>query len=340
MEAVDLEVMRAALAWTGEGKRCWSATVLGTYGSAPRPLGAMALLCEDGRVAGSVSGGCVEDDLMALLQGDATGLDAPRRLVYGRSDEERARLRLPCGGSLDLWAEPAPLADFRQALCLIDAGQGCVREIALPGGTSRVRAALPGDASALREGVFTQRLGPRRRLVLVGAAEVSRYLAPIARTLDFEVIVIDPRPEYLQSWPADLPARRLAGMPDDELAALKPDAGTAVVALSHDPKLDDMALLEALPGAAFYVGAMGSFKSTAARRERLALFDLAPEAIARLRGPAGLDLGSRTPPEIAVAIAAELIQCCRAEETRQRRAAVSALEAAAADATPACRVDA
>lgn len=339
MDAVDLEVMRAALAWAGEGKRCWSATVLGTYGSAPRPVGAMALLCEDGRVAGSVSGGCVEDDLMALLQADASGLDAPRRLVYGLSDEERARLRLPCGGSLDLWAEPAPLADFQQALRLVDAGQGCVREIDLPGGASRVRAALPGDASALREGVFTQRLGPRRRLVLIGAAEVSRYLAPIARTLDFEVIVIDPRPEYLQSWPADVPARRLSGMPDDELIALKPDASTAVVALSHDPKLDDMALLEALPGAAFYVGAMGSFRSTAARRERLALFDLAPEAIARLRGPAGLDLGSRTPPEIAVAIAAELIQCCRAEETCQRRAAVAALEAAA-DAAPACRVDA
>jgi xanthine dehydrogenase accessory factor len=301
--------------------------VLRTYGSAPRPVGAMALLCEDGRVAGSVSGGCVEDDLMAQLQADALGLSQARRLVYGRSDEERARLRLPCGGSLELWAEAAPLADFRQALRLIDAGQGCVRELDLPGGTSRVRAAHAGDVSALAEGRFTQRLGPRRRLVLIGAAEVSRYLGPIARTLDFEIIVIDPRCEYLESWPADVPARLLSDMPDDALAALKPDASTAVVALSHDPKLDDLALLEALPGAAFYVGAMGSFRSTAARRERLALFDLAPQAIARLRGPAGLDLGSRTPPEIAVAIAAELVQCCRAEETRRRRAAAAALEA-------------
>jgi xanthine dehydrogenase accessory factor len=333
MEAVDLEVMRSAQAWAAAGQRCWSATVLATYGSAPRPVGAMALLCEDGRVAGSVSGGCVEDDLMALLQADATGLDAPRRLVYGRSAEERARLRLPCGGCLELWAEPAPLADFAAALRLIDAGQGCVREIALPDGASRVREARPGDTSALRESLFTQRLGPRRRLVLIGAAEVSRYLAPIARTLDFEIIVIDPRREVLESWPADLPARRLAEMPDDALAALQPDAGTAVVALSHDPKLDDLALLEALPGAAFYVAAMGSLRSTAARRERLALFELAPAAIARLRGPAGLDLGSRTPPEIAVAIAAELIQCCRAEETRQRRAAAEA-------GANLCRVDA
>ncbi|NML14103.1 XdhC family protein [Azohydromonas caseinilytica] len=334
MEAVDLEVMRAALAWTAQGKRCWSATVLSTYGSAPRPVGAMALLCEDGRVAGSVSGGCVEDDLMALLQADAAGLEAGQRLVYGRGDAERARLRLPCGGSLELWAEPAPLADFQQALRFIDAGQGCVREIDLPDGGSRVRAAQAGDVSMLAEGRFAQRLGPRRRLVLIGAAEVSRYLAPIARTLDFEVIVIDPRREYLDSWPAELPARRLAQMPDDALLALQPDAGTAVVALSHDPKLDDMALLEALPSAAFYVAAMGSARSTAARRERLALFELAPEAIARLRGPAGLDLGSRTPPEIAVAIAAELIQCSRAEETRQRRQAAAAL-----DAADTCRVD-
>ncbi|WP_298231411.1 XdhC family protein [uncultured Azohydromonas sp.] len=338
MEAVDLEVMRAALAWAGEGRRCWSATVLGTYGSAPRPVGAMALLCEDGRVAGSVSGGCVEDDLTALLRADAQGLAQGRRLVYGRSDEERARLRLPCGGSLELWAEPAPLADFEAALRFIDAGQGCVREIALPDGRSHVRAARPGDASALArdQGLFTQRLGPRRRLVLIGAAEVSRYLAPIARTLDFEVIVIDPRREYLDSWPQDSPARLLADMPDDALAALRPDASTAVVALSHDPKLDDMALLEALPGTAFYVGAMGSARSTAARRERLALFELAPEAIARLRGPAGLDLGSRTPPEIAVAIAAELIQCCRAEETRQRRQAAAQQDAHAG----ACRAPA
>lgn len=337
MEAVDLEVMRAALAWSQAGLRCWSATVLSTYGSAPRPVGAMALLCEDGRVTGSVSGGCVEDDLTALLHADAQGLAQGRRLVYGRSDEERARLRLPCGGSLELWAEPAPLADFQAALRFIEAGAGCVREIELPGGASRVRAAHAGDASALApdRSLFTQRLGPQRRLVLIGAAEVSRYLAPIARTLDFEVIVIDPRREYLDGWPASVPARLLSDMPDDALAALKPDASTAVVALSHDPKLDDMALLEALPGAAFYVGAMGSARSTAARRERLALFELAPEAIARLRGPAGLDLGSRTPPEIAVSIAAELVQCCRAEETRSRRAAAALLEDAGACQAPA-----
>lgn len=336
MEAVDLELMRTALAWAGSGKRCWSATVLRTWGSAPRPVGAMALLCEDGRVAGSVSGGCVEDDLMALLRADASGLAAGRRLVYGRSDEERARLRLPCGGTLELWAEPAPLSDFEEALRFIDAGSGCVREIVLPDGASGVRAAHAGDVSALDEarGLFTQRLGPRRRLVLVGAAEVSRYLAPIARTLDFEVVVIDPRREYLDGWPAEIPAQLRAEMPDDALAALRPDASTAVVALSHDPKLDDLALLEALPGAAFYVGAMGSLRSTEARRERLALFELAPEAIARLRGPIGLDLGSRTPPEIAVAIAAELIQCCRAEETRRRRAAAAALDGGA----DACRV--
>lgn len=327
MDAIDLELMRTALAWAGEGRRCWTATVLATYGSAPRPVGAMALLCEDGRVAGSVSGGCVEDDLMELLRADATGLLHGQRLVYGVNAAERSRLKLPCGGSLALWAEPAPVEDFTGALRFVDGGQPCVRELDLRTGLSLVRTAHAGDVSALAGEHFMQRLGPRNRLILVGAAEVSRYLAPIARTLGFDVTVIDPRQEYLSTWPADIPARLLAQMPDDALVELAPDAGTAIVALSHDPKLDDMALLEALPGAAFYVGAMGSMRTTQARRQRLALFDLEPAAIARLRGPAGLDLGSRTPPEIAVAIAAELVQCCRAEETRQRRAAAASAEA-------------
>jgi xanthine dehydrogenase accessory factor len=254
-------------------------------------------------------------------------------LVYGRSAEERSRLRLPCGGSLELWAEPAPLPDFVHALSFIEAGQGCVREIAMPEGISRVREAHAGDVSILIEDQFTQRLGPRRRLVLVGAAEVSRYLAPIARTMDFEVVVIDPRSEYVETWPAYLTVRLLEAMPDDALVALRPDSSTAVVALSHDPKIDDMALLEALPSKAFYVGAMGSVRTTEARRARLAMFDLEASAIARLRGPAGLDLGSRTPPEIAVAIAAELVQFCRREETRQRRLAASSEVAQACRAT-------
>ncbi|WP_238446881.1 XdhC family protein [Azohydromonas australica] len=311
--------MYTAQRWAAEAKRCWVATVLRTYGSAPRPVGAMALLCEDGRVAGSVSGGCVEDDLIELLQTDVMGVGNGRLLVYGRDTEERARLRLPCGGSLELWAEPAPLDTFAQALHYIEVGKGCVREINLQGGGSTVRAVRGEEVSSLDGSRFVQRLGPRRRLVLIGAAEVSRYLAPIASTLDFEVIVVDPRCEYLDSWPHDVPVRRIAQMPDDALNGIQVDSSTAIVALSHDPKLDDLALLEALPSPAFYVGAMGSARTTAARRERLGLFDLGAQAIARLRGPAGLDIGSRTPPEIAVAIAAELIHSCREQETRQRR---------------------
>jgi len=148
--------------------------------------------------------------------------------------------------------------------------------------------------------------GPRWRLLIIGAGQASSYLANMALALDYEVIVCDPREEFRQTW--DVPGTTLlADMPDDAVVALGIDRHSAVVALTHDPKLDDMALLEALKSPAFYVGALGSTASNAKRRQRLALFDLTAEQIARLHGPVGLDIGSRTPPEIAVAILAHLI---------------------------------
>ncbi|MGH8772845.1 MAG: XdhC family protein, partial [Burkholderiales bacterium] len=147
--------------------------------------------------------------------------------------------------------------------------------------------------------------GPRWRLALIGASEVSRYLAEIGSALDYEVLVCDPREEYVASWDfSSVPVIR--AMADDFVAALKPDSCTAILTLSHDPKHDDLALLEALKSGAFYVGGIGSKATNATRRERLALFDLSPAQIARLKGPIGLPVGSRTPPEIAVSILAEL----------------------------------
>ncbi len=150
--------------------------------------------------------------------------------------------------------------------------------------------------------------GPRYRLLLIGAGQLGRYVASGALGLGYDVSVCDPRVEHTGQW--DVPGARLVGgMPDDAVIALRPDARTAVIALTHDPKLDDLALLEALSTPAFYVGAIGSRRNNAARRERLALFDLDAAAIARLRGPIGLYIGSRTPPEIAISILAELTAC-------------------------------
>jgi xanthine dehydrogenase accessory factor len=147
--------------------------------------------------------------------------------------------------------------------------------------------------------------GPRWRLVLIGAGQLTRYLAEMARMLDYHVVVIDPREEYAAGW--DLPGVPIdRGMPDDIVRELNLDGHSAVVALTHDPKLDDLALMEALKSAAFYVGAIGSKKNNDARRERLKEFDVSADEIARLRGPVGLYIGSKTPPEIAVAILAEM----------------------------------
>ncbi|WP_084150924.1 XdhC family protein [Azohydromonas australica] len=318
MDGMDLLVIRTACEWSDAGHRCWLATVVETYGSAPRPLGSMAVLCEDGRVAGSVSGGCVEDDLMDWLHRDAVHVHTAQAFVYGHDAQERARLRLPCGGHLRIWLEPVPRRELATLLAGIEAGTLMRREIKMDLGTSRVARAVSGDVTASSGQCFYQLLGPVRRLFLIGASEVSRYLAPIARTMDYRVTVIDPRSEYADTWPHP-DCEVVRDMPDDALSARMLDAHTAVIALTHDPKLDDLALMEALKSAAFYVGAMGSVRTTKARKERLAMFELTAQEIDRLHGPVGMDIGARTPPEIAVSVAADLVRVAREAQTLVRR---------------------
>jgi xanthine dehydrogenase accessory factor len=306
MDSVDLEVLRQAVGWLDEGRRVLLATVIGTWGSSPRPVGALAAIRDDGRVAGSVSGGCVEDDLAARHCGADRPL-APLRRTYGVSAEEARRYRLPCGGRLELLLEPAAEAGvLRAVLAAIERRERVARGIHLPSG--RTRIVPPLRQGALRDDGdrITLSHGPRWRLLIIGAAQVSRYLAEMASALDYQVTVCDPRPEYGDAWnvAGALLDRR---MPDDAIVALRPDPRTAIVMLAHDPRIDDMALLEALRTDAFYVGALGSIATNRARRERLALFDLDAAQIARLHGPVGLAIGSRAPAEIAVAILAELI---------------------------------
>lgn len=327
MDGMDLTVIRTACEWSDAGHLCWLATVIETYGSSPRPLGSMAVLCEDGRVVGSVSGGCVEDDLMDWLRRDAVGVRTARDFIYGREAQERAQLRLPCGGHLRVWLEPVPRLEMGLLLDGIEAGTLMRREIELRSCLSRVAKALPSDATSLIEDCFVQVLGPVRRLFLIGASEVSRYLAPIARTLDYRITVIDPREEYADTWPHP-DCEVVRDMPDDALGERMLDAHTAVIALTHDPKLDDLALLEALKSPAFYIGAMGSVQTTQARKVRLAMFELSTNEIDRLHGPVGMDVGARTPPEIAISVAADLVRVARERETLLRRKPAMQLEAA------------
>jgi xanthine dehydrogenase accessory factor len=306
MDNLDLQVLAQARDWHRDGRRVWLVTVLETWGSAPRPPGALLALRDDGLVVGSVSGGCVEDDLIDRVRhGERVG--KPSLITYGVSKEEAARFGLPCGGTLRLVQEPMVDAAWVDEVLARTARHELVaRRLDLDSGAVTVEAARRGEAFAFDGTVLRALFGPRWRMVIIGAGQLSRAVARIALMLDFEVICCDPREEYHLTW--DVPDTTFSReMPDDLLVGLSLDAHCAVVAVTHDPKLDDLALLEALKSPAFYIGALGSRANTARRKERLRLFDLAESEIDRLHGPIGLDLGAKTPAEIAVSIAAEVV---------------------------------
>ena len=307
MDSVDLEVLRSAVAWRRAGHGVTLATVVETWGSAPRPVGAMLAIRHDGMISGSVSGGCVEDDMIEKLTGAAAPA-APQQLVYGVTREQAERFGLPCGGRLSIVVEPVTetgLATLEQLVAASDRRELTLRTLDMRTGAVTL---APGSRDAVLrfDGQTLQTVhGPLWRLLVIGAGQLSRYLAEMARTLDYRVTVCDPREEYVFGW--DVPGVELVRtMPDDTVVAMELDSRSAVVALTHDPKLDDLALLEALKSPAFYVGALGSRSNNEKRRRRLADFDLSEAEIARLYGPVGLAIGSRTPPEIAVSILAEM----------------------------------
>ncbi len=317
MESLDLRVLADALAWRNAGHAVTLVTVVQTWGSAPRPPGALLAVRDDGVVSGSVSGGCVEDDLIARTKAafKTAGLTPdntkPALIVYGVSQEEAARFGLPCGGTLRLVQEP--LLDttwVAQLLARTAEHQLVARTLTLATGAVLLSSAVRGQAMQFDGATLTTVFGPKWRLLLIGAGQLSQAVAQMAMMLDFEVLVCDPREEYAATLEAGMHGiQRMQGMPDDVVRELRPDAHTAIVALTHDPKLDDMALLEALQSRAFYVGALGSRRNQDARKRRLAEhFDMSADELTRLHGPVGLALGAKTPAEIAVAIVAEIVQ--------------------------------
>ena len=305
MQSLDVDVLENALAWKREGRRVWLVTVTQTFGASPRPPGSLLAMRDDGILVGSVSGGCIEDDL--VLRREAFAAREPRLIAYGVTSEDARRFGLPCGGKLEVIVEAqVPVADMETLLAHIDSGKVVGRRVDLATGAWNFAPARPTDECERTESRFTAIHGPRWRMLIIGASEIAHYLAEMATTVDYRVFVCDPREEYRLAW--RVPGATLVeGMPDDAVLALRPDGHTVILTVSHDPKLDDMALLEALKSEAFYVGAVGSRQTSEERRKRLAAFDLSAREIARLRGPVGLSIGSRTPPEIAVAILADLI---------------------------------
>ena len=306
MDSVDLQVLKTSAQWIAQGHRVVLATVVETWGSAPRPPGALLAVRDDGQVAGSVSGGCVEDDLIERIRRQQLAGDRPELTVYGISKEEAARFGLPCGGQLRIVLEPVTDAGWlNQLLARVSNRELVARQLDMATGAVKLASASRSESMSFDERSLTTIHGPRWRLLVIGAGQISQYLAQMALALDYNVVVCDPREEYANTW--SVPGCDFTtGMPDDVIAELNLDSHSAVVALTHDPKLDDLALIEALKSAAFYVGALGSRLNTARRKERLAEFDLSQSELDRLHGPVGLRIGSKTPPEIAVSILAEM----------------------------------
>jgi xanthine dehydrogenase accessory factor len=306
MDSVDLDVLKRSAAWLDEGHAVLLVTVVKTWGSSPRPEGAMLSVRDDGLLAGSVSGGCIEDDIVDRMRQLDTRQTRCETVTYGVSADEARRFGLPCGGTIQLVVEPLRRdSGIRALLREIEAGHLVRRRLDILTGEATLHPAAATDGLTYDGTTLTTVHGPRYRMLVIGASQLSQYLAQIAVGLDYQVTICDPREEYTEAW--DIPGVVLVRtMPDDTVRAMHLDERCAVVALTHDPKLDDLALMEALHSPAFYVGALGSRANNAKRRERLREFDVTADEIARLHGPIGLYIGSRTPPEIAISILAEI----------------------------------
>ena len=295
-------VLAAADAW--KGSKMALATVVSTWGSAPRPRGSHMLVHEDGRFEGSVSGGCVEGDILDTAAQVIAG--APFAVKkYGVADASAWEVGLPCGGEISVMVQPVSAEGFDPELFdrIVEAredGRSLTVTTDLATGHADLRPVETGE-------VFANRYDPPRRLIVVGAVQIAQSLVALAKTLGIETVVVDPRGRFLteERFPGTTLDDR---WPDEAVAAYKPGPATAVVTLSHDTKIDDPALIAALSSGTGYVGALGSRRSHAARLERLAAAGVSPEDLARIDGPVGIDIGAIGPAEIALSVAAAMVR--------------------------------
>ena len=329
MENLDVLVLRQLRDWRSLGKKALLATVVRTWGSSPRPVGSIMALCESGAVVGSVSGGCIEDDLIDRFTKAYAGVvdpsverniptGAPQFIKYGISADEAHQFGLPCGGTLELLLEFDPdAALLSELVAALEAGRLMLRTVDLKSGAVvQAQSSAPQELS-LQAQQLTNTFGPEYRMLLIGAGQLAEYLATMANFNGFAVTVCDPRDEYRGAWSVPQ-ARVVTEMPDEVVKAFRPDSRSCVIALTHDPKLDDLALLEALNTPAFYIGAIGSRRNNALRHTRMKEhFEQTTSSLARLRGPIGIYIGSKLPSEIAVSIMAEIT---RSEEWHEAAA--------------------
>jgi len=332
MDNLDVMVLRSLRDWRKSGHRALLATVVRTWGSSPRPVGSIMALCDSGSVVGSVSGGCIEDDLIdrftkayahaarvgskdtstsrGTVFTDLSQIPSgpPQHVKYGITADEAHRFGLPCGGTLELLLEfdPAP-AQLEELVQRLEKGELVQRVTVLATGESHLQASTSPQDLQIDAEKLVNTFGPEYRMLLIGAGQMTEYLATMAIFNGFAVTVCDPREEYRGAWSVAGVALH-SDMPDDVVRAFTPDRRSCVIALTHDPKLDDLALLEALESDAFYIGAIGSRRNNTARHQRMKEhFEQTDDSLARLRGPIGIYIGSKTPAEIAVSIMAEVL---------------------------------
>lgn len=303
MQNADLEVLETCVRWLNAGHQVELVTVAKTWGSSPKPPGSLAAVREDGLLVGSVSGGCVEKQLSETFK----PLQLSRVHSHHIDDQQARRFGLACGGQLELVYES--LNDAAQLQTIIDTlykRQRIKRTLSLGSANALLAPAAPNDAFTFDGNTLTKVFGPSWQVLLIGAGQLSAFVAQMAMAVDFSVMVCDPRPEFQQAWNTD-GVSVLTVEPHEAVLQHANDFHTAVLALTHDPNLDDMALIEALPMDCFYIGALGSKKNYERRCKRLSSI-IEPDLLSKLHSPVGLTIGSRTSAEIAVSIVAQLVQ--------------------------------
>ena len=300
----DLEVLQAIVQWREAGSSVELVTLVNCWGSAPRPVGSIAAVRGDGAIVGSVSGGCIEKELSAILRKNNNA----RVVRHSVSREQAVRFGLPCGGDLELVFEKIEAAtDIHEIINSLGERKRICRKVDFETGKVSL-SAVDRNQEFLFDGNSLQKIfGPSWRLLLIGAGQLSRYVAEMGLALDYEVLVCEPRSHFLDAW--DVPGTTIdTRSPDEAVQALSSDPRSAVLALSHEPNLDDLALMRSLDSDAFYIGVLGSKKNNEVRRRRLVkTLDVNPSQLKRLHGPIGLDIWSQAPAEIAISILAEVI---------------------------------
>jgi xanthine dehydrogenase accessory factor len=331
MDFVDHQTLEQAIAWRRQSRPVVLATVVTTWGSAPRSIGSFMVVTEGPEFAGSVSGGCVEADVVAAAEPILAG-GAARLLEYGVTDGKAWEVGLACGGRMEVQltalnavfdalveayrAQRGPilitdLGDGRQALVDGDrvTGDRRVAELATQSGNLPAHSDRGRKIEAGRRTLFVQVFAPPLNLVLTGAGHIAQALSPMARIAGYRVVIVDPRSGFAN--PVRFPDTEIRNVWIGEQDDLGLNARSAVLALAHDPQLDDPLLMAALRSESFYIGALGGRASTEQRRRRLADLGFSDGELARIHGPVGLDIGADSPAEIAISIIAEMTAALR-----------------------------